>query len=103
MYVLSDLGGNGLAAIESNGDIQYLYIPEAGDTGTAPAAREECARNDVAQRSLWYYVDTRPELELTEPEEEKQKENKLGEINPDIDRQIEEVWGTSGDSGNEQL
>lgn len=103
MYGLSDLGGNGLAAIESNGDIQYLYIPEAGDTGTAPAAREECARNDVAQRSLWYYVDTRPELELTEPEEEKQKENKLGEINPDIDRQIEEVWGTSGDSGNEQL
>lgn len=103
MYSISDLGGNGLAAIESNGDIQYLYIPEAGDTGTAPAAREECARNGVAQRNLWYYVDTRPELDLTEPEEEKQDDKRLGKINPDIDRQIAEIWGTSGESGNEQL
>ena len=100
MYGLSDLGGNGLAAIESNGDIQYLYIQEAGDTGTAPAVREECARNDVAQRNLWYYVDMRPELDLTEPEEEKQDDKRLGKINPDIDRQIAEIWGTSGDSEN---
>ena len=100
MYGLSDLGGNGLAAVERDGNIGYVYIPEADDTGTAPASREECARDDAAQRSLWYYVDTRPELELTEPEEEKTKEKNLGEINPDVDKQIAEIWGTSGDSEN---
>lgn len=100
MYGLSDLGGNGLAAVERDGNIGYVYIPEADDTGTAPAAREECARDAAMQRSLWYYVDTRPELDLTEPEEEKQDDKRLGKINPDIDRQIAEIWGTSGDSGN---
>ena len=100
MYGLSDLGGNGLAAVESNGDIQYLYIPEADDTGVSPATREECARDDSVQLSLWYYFDTRPHLELTEPEEEKQDDKKLGKINPDIDRQIAEIWGTSGDAEN---
>lgn len=103
MYALPDLGGNGLAAVESNGDIQYLYIPEADDTGTAPATREECARDDAAQRSLWYYFDTRPHLDLTEQEKEQQDDKKLGKINPNVERQIEEIWGTSGDSGNEQL
>lgn len=103
MYGLSDLGGNGLAAVESNGDIQYLYIPEADDTGVSPATREECARDDSVQLSLWYYFDTRPHLELTEPKEEKLDDKELGKINPDIDRQIAEIWGTSGDSGNEQL
>ena len=103
MYGLSDLGGNGLAAVESNGDIQYLYIPEADDTGVSPATREECARDDSVQLSLWYYSDTRPHLELTEPKEEKLDDKELGKINPDIDRQIAEIWGTSGDSGNEQL
>ena len=101
MYGLSDLGG--LAAVESNGDIQYLYIPEADDTGVSPATREECARDDSVQLSLWYYFDTRPHLELTEPKEEKLDDKELGKINPDIDRQIAEIWGTSGDSGNEQL
>ena len=103
MYGLSDLGGNGLAAVERDGNIGYVYIPEADDTGTAPAAREEFARDAAMQRSLWYYFDTSPELELTEPKEEKQDDKKLGKINPDIDRQIAEIWGTSSDSGNEQL
>ena len=40
---------------------------------------------------------------LTEPKEEKLDDKELGKINPDIDRQIAEIWGTSGDSGNEQL
>ena len=40
---------------------------------------------------------------MTEPEEEKQDDKRLGKINPDIDRQIAEIWGTSGESGNEQL
>ncbi|WP_303149101.1 hypothetical protein [uncultured Cloacibacillus sp.] len=96
MYGLSDLGGNGLAAAESNGDFQYLYIPETDDTGTAPAAREEYARNAATQRSLWYYFDTHPHLELTEQEEEQKDDKKLGKINHDMDRQIEEIWGTSG-------
>ena len=100
MYSISDLGGNGLAAVESNGDIQYLYIPEADDTGTAPAAREEFARDAATQRSLWYYFDTRPHLELTELKAEKQDDKKLGEINPDVERQIEAIWGTSGGSEN---
>ena len=103
MYGLSDLGGNGLAAVERVANIGYVYIPAADDTGTAPAAREEFARDAAMQRSLWYYFDTSPELELTEPKEEKQDDKKLGKINPDIDRQIAEIWGTSSDSGNEQL
>lgn len=101
MYSLSDLGGNGLAAVESNGDIQYLYIPEADDAGVSPAAREECARNAVTQRSLWYYFDTRPHLELTEQKEEKPDEKKLAGINSDIDKLTEEIWGLSGDSDDE--
>ena len=101
MYGLSDLGGNGLAAAEHDGNIEYVYIPEADDAGTAPASREEYARDAAMQRSLWYYYDTRPHLELTEPEEKQPDDKKLGEINPDIDKQIAEIWGTSGDSGNE--
>lgn len=101
MYGLSDLGGNGLAAAEHDGNIEYVYIPEADDAGTAPASREECARDAAMQRSLWYYYDTRPHLELTEPEEKQPDDKKLGEINPDIDKQIAEIWSTSGDSGNE--
>lgn len=100
MYALTDLGGNGLAAVERDGNIGYVYIPEADDTGTAPATREECARDAAAQRSLWYYFDTRPHLELTEQEEEQQNDKKLGKINPDVERQIEEIWGTSGGSEN---
>lgn len=98
MYQLADLGGNGLAAVERDGDVRYVYVPEADDTGVAPAAMEEYANDDAAPRSLWYYYDTRPDL--TEPKEEKQDDKKLGEINPDIDRQIAEIWGTSGESKN---
>ena len=101
MYGLSDLGGNGLAAVERDGKIGYVYIPEADDTGTAPAAREECARDAATQRSLWYYFNTRPELDLAEPKEEKPDEKKLAGINSDIDKLTEEIWGLSGDSGDE--
>lgn len=101
MYSLSDLGGNGLAAVESNGDIQYLYIPEADDTGVSPAAREECARDAATQRSLWYYCNTRPELDQADPKEERPDEKKLSGINSDIDKLTEEIWGLSGDSDDE--
>ena len=62
--------------------------------------REEFARDAATQRSLWYYFDTRSHLELTEQDKEQQDDKKLGKINPDIDRQIAEIWGTSGDSEN---
>ena len=101
MYGLSDLGGNGLAAVERNGDIQYLYIPEADDTGVSPAAREECARDAATQRSLWYYCNTRPELDQADPKEERPDEKKLAGINSDIDKLTEEIWGLSGDSDDE--
>ena len=101
MYGLSDLGGNGLAAVERNGDIQYLYIPEADDTGVSPATREECARDAATQRSLWYYCNTRPELDQADPKEERPDEKKLAGINSDIDKLTEEIWGLSGDSDDE--
>lgn len=100
MYGLSDLGGNGLAAVERDGNIEYVYIPEVDDAGTAPAVREEYSRKDSAPRSLWYYFDTRPELELTEQKEEQKDEKQLGELNMDMDKLVEEIWGTSGDSEN---
>lgn len=99
MYSLSDLGANGLAAVERDGDVRYVYVPGADDTGVAPAAREEYANDDAAPRSLWYYNNTRPDL--TEPKEEKQEEKKTYGINPDIDKRIEEIWGTNGGSDDE--
>ena len=100
MYGLSDLGENGLAAVERDGNIEYVYIPEVDDAGTAPAVREEYSRKDSAPRNLWYYFDTRPELELTEQKEEQKDEKQLGELNMDMDKLVEEIWGTSGDSEN---
>lgn len=99
MYGLSDLGANGLAAVECDGDVRYVYVPGADDTGVALAAREEYANDDAAPRSLWYYNNTRPDL--TEPKEEKQEEKKTYGINPDIDKRIEEIWGTNGGSDDE--
>ena len=101
MYGLPDLGGNGLAALESDGGIKYVYIPEADDTGVSPAAREEYSLEDAAPRSLWYYCDTRADMNMAEPKEGKQEEKKVDGINMDIDKLIEERWSAGGGSDDE--
>ena len=63
--------------------------------------REEFARDAATQRSLWYYCNTRPELDQADPKEERPDEKKLAGINSNIDKLTEEIWGLSGDSDDE--
>lgn len=60
MYGLGELGGDGLAAVESEGEAQYVYIPQADEAATAPASREKRADDCASHRSLWYYNSTTP-------------------------------------------
>ncbi len=68
MYDVSVLGGDGLAAIERGGEIQYEYIPRAVDSDGAPAVRKPATRSGSSAGSWFEKMKARLEAEALERE-----------------------------------
>ena len=98
MYSLSDLGGNGLAAIERGGDIQYAYIPQAGDIGISPAERIERTYDGSKTSLLWWNAEREPESEPEELETDEDSEDKTAR---DLESLTDAIWGADSSDGND--
>ncbi|WP_303150544.1 hypothetical protein [uncultured Cloacibacillus sp.] len=98
MYGLSDLGGNGLAAIERGGDIQYAYIPQAGDIGISPAERIERTYDASKTLLLWWNAEREPE---SEPEELETDEDGEDETARALESLTDAIWGADSSDGND--
>lgn len=96
MYGLSDLGGNGLAAIERGGDIQYAYILQAGDIGISPAERIERTYDASKTSLLWWNAERK-----TEPEELEMDEDGEDETARALESLTDAIWGADSSDGND--
>ncbi len=95
MYGITDLGPNGLAAIERDGEISYLYVPQAGESGVSPGIREERAYGDTEQK-FWWDAESKPRLQFEEPKEDEKSGVKLY-ISPEADAMTDAIWGGDGE------
>lgn len=95
MYGLTDLGPNGLAAIERDGEISYLYVPQARESGVSPGIRAERVYDDTEQK-FWWDAESKPRLPLEEPKEDEKTGVKLY-ISPEADAMTDAIWGGGGD------
>ena len=98
MYSLFDLGGNGLAAIERGGDIQYAYIPQAGDIGISPAERIERTYDGSKTSLLWWNAEREPESEPEELETDEDSEDKTTRA---LESLTDAIWDTDSSDGND--
>lgn len=98
MYGLSDLGGNGLAAIEQGGEIQYAYIPQAGDIGISPAERIERTYDGSKTSLLWWNAEREPK---SEPEALETDEDSEDETARDLESLTDAIWGADGSDEND--
>lgn len=95
MYGITDLGPNGLAAIERGGEISYLYVPQAGESGVSPGIRAERVYDDTKQK-FWWDAESKPRLQFEEPKKDEKTGVKLY-ISPEADAMTDAIWGGGDD------
>ena len=92
MYGITDLGPNGLAAIERDGEISYLYVPQAGESCVSPGIRAERVYDDTGQK-FWWDAESKPRLQFEEPQEDEKTGVKLY-ISPEADAMTDAIWAS---------